>query len=275
MKNAKSQENLPLHDNIRLLQEDIRNGPLHVFGDHNNCKSYFCSGTKPGEENIVDNLKAYGLWQEIMSANHYLSCFSDSLLQSVTNNLAETYNSIVCKFVAGKRVNLAQRNSYTTRSEISALCMNEKENALRKIHKKLTYGISPGKHAHVLRTRRHRKRLQRKTVTKQANKKKRCLFTQDSDYGDVRAPEPDIEESVFEEKKTELINSLRMSEKERDDLEFRSRGQSLCSLWISERKKRLTASNFGRICKLKSSTPCQKLVIQLLYSDFKGNAATR
>lgn len=33
----------------RLIQElasDLRNGPLHVFGSHDGCKSYFCNGSK-------------------------------------------------------------------------------------------------------------------------------------------------------------------------------------------------------------------------------------
>ncbi|XP_054258294.1 uncharacterized protein LOC128983703 [Macrosteles quadrilineatus] len=66
-----------------------------------------------------------------------------------------------------------------------------------------------------------------------------------------------------------------MNEEKRSQLERNSRGQSLCDLWVKERKKRITASNFGRICKMRSTTSCQKLVEQLLYKQFSGNSATR
>lgn len=75
--------------------------------------------------------------------------------------------------------------------------------------------------------------------------------------------------------KCELLSSLTLTEEERNNLEINSRGQSLCNLWLVERKKRLTASNFGKICRLKPKTPCQKTVVQLLYTKFTGNAATR
>jgi len=43
--------------------------------------------------------------------------------------------------------------------------------------------------------------------------------------------------------------------------------------WITERKKRVTSSNFGRICKRRLEDP-SGLVKSLLYSTFSGNEAT-
>jgi len=34
---------------LTLLKSDLTNGPFHVFGDHSNCKSYFCKGSKEGK----------------------------------------------------------------------------------------------------------------------------------------------------------------------------------------------------------------------------------
>lgn len=51
--------------------------------------------------------------------------------------------------------------------------------------------------------------------------------------------------------------------------------QSHSGLWHSERKKRITASNFGTIVKRNPSIPIQKLVRNMLYSTFHGNRHTR
>ena len=51
--------------------------------------------------------------------------------------------------------------------------------------------------------------------------------------------------------------------------------QSQSGLWHSERKKRITASNFGSIVKRNPSLPVQKFVRNLLYTSFRGNHHTR
>jgi len=47
--------------------------------------------------------------------------------------------------------------------------------------------------------------------------------------------------------------------------------QSQEKLWFEECSKRLTASNFGKICKKRQSTHCRGLVFQILYGQFEGN----
>lgn len=51
--------------------------------------------------------------------------------------------------------------------------------------------------------------------------------------------------------------------------------QSENLLWHEERRKRLTASNFGRIVKLLPSTERSKIVEELLHPNFTGNIYTR
>jgi hypothetical protein len=48
-------------------------------------------------------------------------------------------------------------------------------------------------------------------------------------------------------------------------------GQSTCEKWFVERKKRVTASNFGSICKRRATTPAVKSVYNLLYNKFLPN----
>lgn len=42
------QTNVPYETRLIILKSDIVNGPNHVFGDHANCRRYFCDGPKEG-----------------------------------------------------------------------------------------------------------------------------------------------------------------------------------------------------------------------------------
>ena len=46
-------------------------------------------------------------------------------------------------------------------------------------------------------------------------------------------------------------------------------------VWLSERRKRITASNAGKIAKRRGTTKVRPLVKELLYSKFEGSTATR
>ena len=93
------------------------------------------------------------------------------------------------------------------------------------------------------------------------------------------------EQSVTVEKDcspTELItqmkaytdNNITVNEAEIKDIEKNTKQQSSSNHWRQERRKRLTASQFGRIVKKRPSTNCQKITESLLYTDFKGNRHT-
>lgn len=90
------------------------------------------------------------------------------------------------------------------------------------------------------------------------------------DYGDV----DDIGCSVLnltdeevEGKKQNLLNSLQLNLTEIKSIERRTIGQSLNEIWKQERKFKLTASNFGRICALRPKTPRTNTLKYILYSD--------
>jgi hypothetical protein len=59
----------------------------------------------------------------------------------------------------------------------------------------------------------------------------------------------------FEDKKLKLLDRLKLNE-----LQSRTVGQSNSKEWRKERSKRLTASKFGKICKLRKTTSRTKSV---------------
>lgn len=71
-----------------------------------------------------------------------LSKNANSLILDVDNNICEQFNSVVNKYLGGKRINFTQKSSYTTRVQAAVISFNSKE-YLRTIKKHVTQ-ISPG-----------------------------------------------------------------------------------------------------------------------------------
>lgn len=74
-----------------------------------------------------------------------------------------------------------------------------------------------------------------------------------------------------DEKQTAFLEELA---KDAAVIEQITKNQKNSEVWMLERKKRLTASNFGRIVKLLDKTNRTNVVKDLLYSTFKGNVYT-
>lgn len=65
--------------------------------------------------NIVEDIKDCGLFDDIMLCVYRLEHSGNSLINNITNNNAELYNSVLCKFVDGKRINFSQKRFYKMR----------------------------------------------------------------------------------------------------------------------------------------------------------------
>lgn len=107
------------------------------------------------------------------------------------------------------------------------------------------------------------------------------MYGPDSDYGAVDEeigcqPLP-MSRDEFEEEKLKLLANLKLGMCEINDLQCRTIEQSNCDEWKNERRKRLTASNFGKICKLRKTTSREKSVTSIIYQSdyFHGTIATR
>lgn len=103
----------------------------------------------------------------------------------------------------------------------------------------------------------------------------------DEDYGavneDLGCKPLLIDREEMEEQKLLFLSRLRLSQDDIIQLERRTIEQSQCEEWKKERSYRLTASNFGKVCKLRKSTNRKNTIISILYKSnyFHGTTATR
>lgn len=68
----------------------------------------------------------------------------------------------------------------------------------------------------------------------------------------------------FQEKRNNYFSSLSMSKVEAKMIEISTRGQSDNPKWLQARKGRITASNFGRICKMRPTTAPDNAVKEIM-----------
>lgn len=80
--------------------------------------------------------------------------------------------------------------------------------------------------------------------------------------------EPLVEElspEILEDKKNQFLVALKNSNV--NEIELETREQSNSEAWYRERRLRLTASRFGQICKMRSTTSCKNTVYNILYGS--------
>lgn len=77
------------------------------------------------------------------------------------------------------------------------------------------------------------------------------------------------------ERRKMFLASLYKTEEGRLQLAEITKDQSNNSHWYMERRKRLTASNFGTVCNMKASTSCRNVVYNILYKPNIDNEYTR
>uniref|UniRef100_A0A1Y1LUC9 YqaJ viral recombinase domain-containing protein n=1 Tax=Photinus pyralis TaxID=7054 RepID=A0A1Y1LUC9_PHOPY len=119
----------------------------------------------------------------------------------------------------------------------------------------------------------HERKMRMLHVNRKKAPKRKHFATADSHYGpSANQPEEDMDSELYKKKRQEFLEVLRCADKKKICMETAS--QSNSNLWYQERKKRITASNFGRVCKLRKTTSTAKLVSQLLYTTFAGNSST-
>jgi len=213
---------------------------------------------------------------------------SDRLINNSTTNLAESWMHIRTKFDGGKVYNLCNRGSWHARCYGGALRMNLGPEWSCKVWEDST-GTEPGYHFRKLYSRRdqtlknslkHKSkpnvqhmRWKKKITTIKTSTTKKARQAYGPEAIDIT---DDVSQSDLDQLQQSFIeNHVNLSAQQCKTITTSTIQQSHSGLWHSERKKRITASNFGTIVKRNPSIPIKKLVRNMLYSTFHGNRHTR
>ncbi|XP_049872736.1 uncharacterized protein LOC126371469 isoform X2 [Pectinophora gossypiella] len=251
------------------MREDLKNGPSHVFGCHQDCKAYYCRFCQNSDEkdtNSLDDLKtkAPAVWAHICAANEAVMSKCHRLSNNTTN-VVENFMSVVSKFVCGKRLSLYKGGSYQRRVYIAGLSHSRGQKWHTNAWKKHIRS-SPGQ--------TFKKYIAQSEKSKERRKKyiRRRLFAPkpktDHNYGPNAK---DVDESVLgKDLKEACLLKLKDFETTIDQIKYiesATIGQHDNDVYTTYRCDRLTASQFGMICKRKSTTPCHNQVKSVLYKN--------
>ncbi|KYM96447.1 hypothetical protein ALC62_12895 [Cyphomyrmex costatus] len=94
------------------------------------------------------------------------------------------------------------------------------------------------------------------------------------DYG-PQAQKPDLEDHIFQQQRQEHLDKFLEEAKTWKDLERLTIDRRESGRWFSLRDKRLTASNFGPICRMRPTTSCAATVKNILYPPLVDTAAMK
>jgi len=165
------------------------------------------------------------------------------------NNAAELYNSILAKFVGGKRVNFSLKGSYKLRCNTAVTAYNSGANRLSIFNKHITTK-SPGqftkryiKKYELSECRRRRRRLFSTPINRST---KNASAGPDEEYGNVindHDPLSNLTDTEYSELESVFLNKLKLTENEIWSSEDRTKRQHQCDEWHLERKKRLVLSH--------------------------------
>ena len=261
--NLRIKQDCSEQEKVKELQRDILNVVNHVFGQHKYCKTrgLNCSISKK-EKNWIPVLKACRLYDTIEEAVRKISCFGKSLLRTVTTNASENYNSRVAKYIDGKHTNHAFTDSYHIRCLVASIQYNTGTvyatlNRYVEENFDIAIDVEAGNKAKVLRNRIL-------SESKSKRKKTFAFADDEKDYGDNHQ-EPDVSKEVYDELVRNHFQQLEKDRDNREEIERRTIKQTDCDEWFEKRRKLITGSKFGPVCKARQSTKCAAKVRSILY----------
>ncbi|XP_045455750.1 uncharacterized protein LOC123665502 [Melitaea cinxia] len=260
----------PRSVSISVLHNDIVNSLLHAYGDHKMCQSYYCDR----EENNSDELKIIQNSTFAFRINAIVSNVamkSRSLIEDVDTNIVECFNSVIAKFIGGKRANFSLKQGYQSRCSAAVVSFNSKS-AISSVQKEFTNKNSSGRIEEMERKRALKRKhfvqhpVKKKRILKEANKKQH-------DYGPSSSA-PDMSHEDMEMAKEEFMKNLQSLTSNKKAIERGSILQRESSEWLEIRQKLITASNFGPVCKRKPLSNTANLVKSILYQKNLAHVAS-
>ncbi len=231
------------------------------------------------------------LYHDIQTGLSRLVAKASQLIDNETTNLAEPWIHIRSKFDGGKEINRYQSGSWEHRCLGAGLQQNYGKTCSLESWKQVTESdpntvFEETVNRSAITTARNKKR---KEGDDKAKRRSRNYARKEDDStlarlaysrhdGGVIPHElvNDVPSDQLEELKSVFYNTkVVVSAEEVDNIKESTIEQAENQLWIIERRKRITASNVGSIAKMRATTKRSGKVKQLLYSSFRGNAATR
>lgn len=230
------------------------------------------------------------LQHDIQSVLSRLVRKANQLVDNATTNIAESWMHIRSKFDGGKVINRSQSGSWEHRCMGAGLQQNKGKQWAPEIWKEMT-NSSPNQifSDTVERSTKKFESDKKRKATEKAKAKRRsskyaridntvtALKAYSRHNGGVLPDEidDDISPDFLEQLKKGFYDTkVVVTPEEAKAIERQTLDQAENEQWINERRKRITASIAGGIAKMRATTKQSNKVQQLLYSRFKGNAAT-
>jgi hypothetical protein len=250
---------LPETTKISNLKSDLNNIPYHVFGSHVNCASYF-ECTYHGEDNYLESTKDDGIFHELSSYLINLSIDAKSLIKDLDSNPAEQLNSLVAKYVGGKRINYSLGDSYAMRCSMAVVQYNT---SMSSYYLKQHIFKNNMDNSLIKQTLVQRKKKCDNNCKKVKTSCKKKQEKTDENYGRF-SERPNLDPQNYAIQRKKILDILEKNKLQRDYIELNTRDQASDGSWAEIRRLMLTSSNFYEACvgSIENGTKKAKRIVE-------------
>jgi len=181
------------------------------------------------------------------------------------------------KFDGGKQINRSQKGSWQSRCAGAALRMNEGSSWGPMCWKKVT-GMQPSRTFETVAASRSKK-VAKDRKRSDNSLQSRLDYSRHDGGPNALDVSPDLPATDLHDLMTSYyLAHVKVNESEATKITINTTGQgdddNTKIIWHEERRKRITASNVGKIAKRRATTKVSSTVQLLLNAKFQGNSAT-